>query len=204
MFKRRIPLSRSRLIREIFWPSMGWVRAFRYMYHRMIRLSDSSSRISLGLAIGASISFTPILGTHFIQAGIISWMCRANLLASFVGTFVGNPWTFPFMWFTAYSLGVTILGLFGFQGFGALPPIPTTGMVDFMYFLWQLVSQDFWYIFLPWFLGGYLLAIVCCPVFFVMFFYMVRGAKRARALAIKRRMKRKAKHDFTHTEHKEP
>jgi len=201
MFKRREPLSRLKLLREIFWPSMGWIRSAKYIYHRVVRLSDSTSRIGLGLAIGASLSFTPIIGTHFIQAGILAWFFRANLIASLVGTFVGNPWTFPFMWFAGYSLGVAILSFFGFQDFGTLPPVPDGGFVEIMSFLWSLVTEDFLIIFLPWLLGGYLLALVCCPIFFVVFFYLVRGAKRARAAAIRRRMKRKVRHDFVKAEH---
>ena len=195
MFKRREPYSRLRLLREMFWPSMGWTRSFTYIKHRIIRLSDSTHNIARGLSVGAAISFTPLVGTHFIQAGVIAWMLRGNLIASLVGTFVGNPWTFPFMWYGAYKFGVMILSLFGFDNFGEIPEDLTLSV------LWSLITDDFLKIFLPWMLGGYLLALITCPVFYVVFFYLVGGAKRARALAKQKRLKYKTKKDFYRAEH---
>ena len=37
-------------------------------------------------------------------------MLRGNLLASAIGTVVGNPWTFPFIWAWIYTLGGWLLG----------------------------------------------------------------------------------------------
>ena len=89
MFQRRNPRTILQNLKELFWPSMGWVRAFQYTKHRVIRLSDSTHNIALGLAIGAAISFTPILGTHFIQAGFIAYVVRCNFIAALIGTFIG-------------------------------------------------------------------------------------------------------------------
>jgi uncharacterized protein (DUF2062 family) len=35
---------------------------------------------------------------------------RGNILTSAIGTAVGNPWTFPFIWAATYNLGINILG----------------------------------------------------------------------------------------------
>ena len=90
MFQRRVPLTPLQNLKEIFWPSMGWIRAIKYTKHRIVRLSDSTHKIALGLAFGAAVSFSPIMGTHFVQAGILAYIFRANLVASLVGTFVGT------------------------------------------------------------------------------------------------------------------
>ncbi|MDP7540500.1 MAG: DUF2062 domain-containing protein, partial [Alphaproteobacteria bacterium] len=42
---------------------------------------------------------------------LASWMIGASILAAAIGTVVGNPWTFPFIWFMAYRLGCFILGI---------------------------------------------------------------------------------------------
>ena len=91
---------------------MGWQRTFTYWTHRISRLPGSVYAISAGIAFGASISFTPFVGLHLILAGLLAWVFRANIIASAIGTIVGNPWTFPFIWFWIYQLGVWI----GFGG----------------------------------------------------------------------------------------
>ena len=105
MFKRRNPLSTSAIVRKFFWPSMGWQRAWAYTMHRLARLPGSSYSIAGGFACGAAISFTPFVGLHFIISAIVAWIIRANILASAIGTAVGNPWTFPFIWAWLYQTG---------------------------------------------------------------------------------------------------
>lgn len=181
MFQRREPLSILQKIREIFWPSMGWRRAFHYTRHRIIRLSDTTHKIAAGLAIGAAVSFTPLVGTHFIQAGFFAYLTRANVIAALIGTFVGNPWTFPFMWWAAISFGSSLFSLF------SLPA--STNLPDHMDFamLWEIATTQPLRLFLPWLLGGYLLAVLSwIPAYFV-FYQMVHGAKLAR---IKARMRK--------------
>lgn len=177
MFKRRIPLTVLQTIRELFWPSMGWMRAFTYTKHRIVRLSDTSHKIALGLALGAAISFTPIIGTHFIQAGFIAVLIRANFLAALIGTFCGNPWTFPFMWYSAMQFGTTLFGLLGLPAEAALP--------DEMSFsiMWDLISHEPLRVFMPWALGGYLLGLLSMPFTYFVFLNLVRGAKMARSRA---------------------
>ena len=186
MFKRKTPLTKLQLLCEVFWPSMGWRRAFKYMRHRIIRLADSSKKIAAGMALGASISFTPLVGTHFIQAGVLAHLTGANVPASLVGNFVGNPWTFPFMWWAAISLGSFLFGLIGLPTSTALPE-----HVDFQ-IMWQLITHEPLRIFLPWLLGGYLIALLAWPLFFLMFLNIVRAGKKARRKAKLRKVHKTA------------
>ena len=105
MCKRRNPLSPAAKVQKFFWPSMGWQRAWAYTMHRLARLPGSSYSIAGGFACGAAISFTPFVGLHFIISAIVAWIIRANILASAIGTAVGNPWTFPFIWAWLYQTG---------------------------------------------------------------------------------------------------
>jgi len=105
MFKRRNPLSVTRKVFNFFWPSIGWRRAGAYSLHRLARLPGSAYSIAGGFACGAAISFTPFVGLHFILSAILAWIIRANILASAIGTAVGNPWTFPFIWTWLYQTG---------------------------------------------------------------------------------------------------
>jgi len=80
---------------------------------RVWRLKATPHAISLGFAAGVFASFTPFMGAHFVIGGVLAWMMRGSILASALGTFVGNPLTFPFIWLAAYNLGNWVLGEMG-------------------------------------------------------------------------------------------
>ena len=164
---------------------MGWGRACRYARHRIVRLADSSRNIALGLAIGAGVSFTPLLGAHFIQAGLLAVLLRANVLAALIGTFVGNPWTFPFMWWAGISFGALIFQLFGLPA----PAVPVDEIT--IPIIWDLIKNDPFRIFVPWFVGGYLLAVFSVPLSYLLFYNLVNGAKLARRKARAQRRRRR-------------
>lgn len=110
VFKRRNPRSYLRILAEAFWPRGGWTRAFHYVKHRIRRLPDEPQRIARGVGAGVFVSFTPLFGFHFLAAAISAWMVRGNILAALLGTFFGNPVTFPFIAFSSMKLGHLILG----------------------------------------------------------------------------------------------
>jgi hypothetical protein len=172
MFQRKSPLTFLQSMRETVWPSMGWIRTAKYMVHRVLRLSDSPYRIAGGMAAGASISITPIIGTHIVQAFILSFCLRANYFASLVGTVIGNPWTFPFMWWLSYHLGVATFSLFGLHVALDMPE-GLTVMESVNMALHNPMD-----LFLPWLVGGYMLAALTWPVFFVVFLFLVRHLKQ--------------------------
>jgi uncharacterized protein (DUF2062 family) len=89
---------------------MGWRRAFAYHGRRLIRLPGTAHSIAAGFACGVMISFTPLVGLHIALACLLALIVRGNVLAAAVGTLVGNPWTFPFMWLGSYELGKLLLG----------------------------------------------------------------------------------------------
>jgi uncharacterized protein (DUF2062 family) len=105
MFQRRAKPTLTRRIANILWPSIGWRRWLVYMRHRLGRLPGTPYSIAAGFACGAAVSFTPLVGFHFFLGGVWAWLVRANILASAIGTAVGNPWTFPFIWIWLYKLG---------------------------------------------------------------------------------------------------
>jgi uncharacterized protein len=116
LFRRRHKRHLFRHLREMLWPSAGWSRTMSYVGHRLKRLPGSPYSIAAGFACGAAISFTPLIGAHFAVGMLIAWLIGANVIAAGIGTVVGNPWTFPFIWYWTYRLGTTILGIEGELG----------------------------------------------------------------------------------------
>ena len=112
MFSRRQKPDLSAKLLGLVWPTMGWRRTITYMINRIARLPGTPYSIAGGFACGVAMSFTPFVGLHFILGGILAWFIRANIIASALGTAVGNPWTFPFIWVWLYEVG-------HWMGFGA-------------------------------------------------------------------------------------
>ncbi|PCJ01584.1 MAG: hypothetical protein COB14_03725 [Alphaproteobacteria bacterium] len=186
MFKRRKPLSLLETTRELFWPSMGWKRALVYTKNRLIRLSDTTHSIALGLSIGMGVSFTPLLGTHFIQAGILAWLFRGNVFSAMMGTFVGNPWTFPFFWWGGFSLGRYFFEILGIEGAGALPDTLTVSLAL------EMMTTEPMTLFMPWMLGGYILVVATIPFSYPVYYTLIKAAKAARAKTIAHKQKQQA------------
>lgn len=124
--------------------------------HRVRRLPGSAYSIAAGFACGGAISFTPFVGLHFALAALWAWLIRANVLASAIGTAVGNPWTFPFIWLWIYKLGVWM----GAEGItrrpeslnfvGHFAAITRAALRGDVYYLWDTAWPVFW----PMLLGG--------------------------------------------------
>ncbi|MDD9900701.1 MAG: DUF2062 domain-containing protein [Alphaproteobacteria bacterium] len=111
MFCRRKARTLWERIREFLWPSMGLARLALYYRYRICRMRETPYALAAGFATGVAISFTPFLGLHLLLGGIITWALRGSLVAMVVGSVVaGNPWTFPFIWMTTYSIGRQMLG----------------------------------------------------------------------------------------------
>ncbi len=110
VFKRRTPRSYLQVFAEALWPRGGWTRAFHYVKHRVRRLPDRPDRIARGVGAGVFISFTPLFGLHFICAVLAAKVVRGNMLAALLGTFFGNPLTFPFIALSSMKLGNLLLG----------------------------------------------------------------------------------------------
>ena len=110
MFRRRVELRPLEKLRAVFWPRGGWGRTLRYGWRRVWRLTGSPHAVAVGVAAGAFSSCSPYLGFHFAIAMLGAWVFRGNLIAAAFGTFLGNPLTYPAIWFVVYETGIFMLG----------------------------------------------------------------------------------------------
>ena len=159
MFKRRDKRPVVRRLGDLVWPGIGWRRWWSYFRHRVGRMSGSPHSIAGGFAFGAAVSFTPFLGFHIVISAVLSILCRMSALAAVLGTVVGNPWTFPFIWAAVYALGVWITGMepvsFEASSLSA-----------------EYLAEHFWDVMVPMTVGG----IPAAAAAWLVFYFPVRGA----------------------------
>ena len=110
VFRRRHQVPPWQRLRRWFWPHVGWRRLATYVLKRATRLAGTPHNIAAGVACGVAISFTPFMGFHLLGAFFLCWLLRGNYVAAAIGTLVGNPWTFPFIWIVTFRLGHGLLG----------------------------------------------------------------------------------------------
>ncbi len=126
-------------------------------YYKLIlaRLPDSNYAISSGFACGAMVSFTPLLGFHFVLAVVFAYLIRGNFIAALIGTVVGNPLTFPFIWWLIYKIGTYVTNI-------KLEKI--THEINF-----DMIVNQTYEIFFPMLVGGVIIA----PLVWIITYYII-------------------------------
>ncbi len=128
LFRRRERPSLVQRIRISVWPRRSWGRSLRYFGLRLSRTGGSPHKVALGFAAGVFAIVTPFLGFQMIIAAMLAWALRGSVFASAVGSFAGNPISYPLIWISTYELGNRILG-----------DTAVTGRIDF-----QSKAEAFW------------------------------------------------------------
>ncbi len=105
LFKRRERLSPVARLRLALWPARSFRRSFRYMTMRLRRIQATPHSIALGCAAGVFAIFTPFLGFQMLLAALLAFLFRGSVFASAVGTFAGNPITYPVIWVSTFTVG---------------------------------------------------------------------------------------------------
>lgn len=154
---------------------------FEYYRHRMRRLPDSPSRIALGFACGVYTSFTPFFGFHFVVAAGFAWLLRGNVLASAIGTFAGNPLTFPFIVAICIELGGFFVGSpieADFESMGFLEVV-------------VLLAQNIHGLVIPYFVGGLLPGLLSAIASFFIVRPIVAKYQERRKIRLMKRARRR-------------
>ena len=86
-------------------------RGVAHVWRRLMRLRATPHEVALGCAAGVFAACTPLLGLQMILAGLLAFMLRVSIPAAILGTFIGNPLSWPAIWSASYLAGSWILGL---------------------------------------------------------------------------------------------
>ncbi len=177
LFKRKNKQHIGGKVRDFIWPRSGWRRSSEYIVHRVARLKGSTRSVAVGVACGASVSFTPFLGLHFLLAFVLAFFMRGNFIGAAIGTAIGNPWTFPLIFALTGGIGSEILG----DSFTS--DLPDWSGADFAEDPWQ------YFVYFLWFLVPFLVGAV--PVAIVVWFFFYFAMKMLLESYQKKRMNRR-------------
>ena len=169
LFRRREEASLLQRLRIGLWPRRSWGRSGRYVIYRLRRLSASPHAIALGFAAGVFAAITPFLGAHMIMAALLAWAVGGSLVAALLGTFIGNPLTYPVIWFTTFETGTLMLG-----GGEEKPKI------DLSHGIFQSSFEQIWPILKPMSLGSIPLGVAAAALSYVLVKPMVGAYHRRR------------------------
>jgi len=197
LFKRRSKRRIWQIIASAVYPKGGWRRAVSYVGHRLSRLPDSPERIAIGVAAGTFISFTPLFGLHFILAALIARLLKGNIMAGLLGTFFGNPLTFPFIVMASVELGNLMLGKAGIMHFPQI--MASFGFAwgelwDNLVAIftgapqnWDRLALFFQRVFLPYLVGGIAPGVACAVGMYYVSLPLIRTYQKRRRAALRAR-----------------
>ncbi len=199
IFKRRDKRLTLLRLKEFLLPKKGWRRALDYIVYRLKRLPDTPHNISVGLAMGVFSSFTPFFGFHLFVAAALAYLFKANIIAALLGTFFGNPITWPFIASFSVNLGQIILGrnLSNFETF--LGDFVEAGEAIWRSFKsvfgygnsdWDVVFLFFYDLLLPYFVGGFLLGAVISIISYFVFRPIIYAYQKARRKKKQKRLRK--------------
>ena len=203
MFKRRERRSVFRFFYEVIFSLKGISRAIEYVGIRLKRIPDTPHKISLGMSCGIFASFTPLFGLHFLIAGLLSYLLRANVLASLIGTFVGNPITFPIITVFNLKIGEWILGSSEYSSDDGGKIFE--GFLDFIFLIYKSFFTDgsigensvprmnefFNGVFIPYSLGGFIFGVIIAIISYFLLRPLVSTYQKKRDRLKVKRLKKK-------------
>ena len=167
-------------LRDWLWPRKGVYRGWRYLGYRLLRLPDTPHRVAAGLASGVAVSFTPFIGFHFLLGFAVAAMTRGNLIASAIGTAVGNPWTFPFIFTLTSEIGTALLG----ERVSNNVPLASLDafVTDPLGYVYAFLNLVF-----PLIVGGLPAAVIVWVLFYFGYRGLIMGYREARRRRLERR-----------------
>jgi uncharacterized protein (DUF2062 family) len=179
LFRRREAESLLERMRVHLWPRRSWTRSSRYVIYRLRRLSDTPHAVALGFAVGVFTAATPFLGTHMVMAALLAWVVGGSVIAALLGTFVGNPLTYPVFWYSTYEVGNLMLG--GGSG---------KQRIDLSGGIFQTSIDQLWPILKPMSLGSIPVGLALAALSYLLVKPMVEAYKHRRRRALELRASR--------------
>ena len=151
--------------------------SWRRVYCKIVKQEGSPESIARGLALGLFVGFAMPMGGQMIVAIPLAFLLKANKVLAVMGTVVTNPYTSLFIypvqcWFGAQLMGAPLNLQELKAAFRALLADPT----------WAHFSSLGSGLIVPFFIGGFVFAVLSAVPTYYLSLYAVRAYRRRRAL----------------------
>lgn len=141
------------------------VDSWKTFLRRILTLNGTPRGIAGGFALGLFLSVVPTFGLGMVAALALAPVLRLNLPATYAGTLVVNPVTGFFFYAADYFLGAWMLGI---EDAAEIP----SSFAEAKEFILRAP--------LPWYLGGFVLALVLSLIAYSGIFWGVRRFRKRR------------------------
>jgi uncharacterized protein (DUF2062 family) len=144
---------------------------------RLRGIEATPHAIAAGFATGAAVSLSPLIGLHLVLGVALALLIRGNVLASAIGTLVGNPWTFPVIWLATYHIGALLLpeyaaGPIGTDTLARIAEDLTTSIVNLDL---SLLATTLWPLWLSMLVGSIPLGVIAWAAIYCLLRWLLRG-----------------------------
>jgi uncharacterized protein len=86
-------------------------RKLKEFYNCFLSLNGEPRELAAAMAIGIFIGVTPTIPFHTLMIIFVCLLTKQNLSAAYLGSWINNPLTLPFLYFAEYEIGKFILGM---------------------------------------------------------------------------------------------
>ncbi len=186
LFRRRFPPSLKERLRVALWPRRNWARSMRYFGYRLWRMSGSPHRVAAGFAAGVFAIATPFLGFQMMLGALLAVLLRGSIAASALGSFMGNPFTYPLIWISTYTLGNALLGQAGQAShldFERKGEAVWHGIKTMSYDMLTSALEAFWPILKPMTVGALPVGVAAAGLSYIFVRRLVESARHDRLLS---------------------
>lgn len=134
----------------------------------------SPHEVALGAGIGLFFSIIPLPFIGMLIALLIAWKRRLNLVATYLGTAIVNPFTVYFFYYLNYKVGAFFLGESIKITFGNINELLNPHII------WDILGQLF--------LGGVILAFVMSIILYSLVYVGIIRYKELKHKALERKL----------------
>jgi hypothetical protein len=155
-------------------------RGFKARFLEMLGRDDAPEKVAASFAVGVTISFTPLIGFHWVIALALAFVLKLNKVDVLLGTLVVNPLTIGPIAAVAVPLGRLVLR----AERQALVHLPWREFLSLSF--WVQAGPRMRVIGLQWAAGMFLLSLIFGSLTYVVLLKVIRAhrARLAEAAAV--------------------
>jgi uncharacterized protein (DUF2062 family) len=164
--------------RSLRGPWHEWSIRKCFPTHRLMHLRASPHEVALGCAVGVFVAITPLLGAHMLIAALLAGFLRVSVPAAVLGTFFGNPVSWPIIWTSTYTIGLQIIGPDGVVGAGDFEQNVTllwAALLERSPELLNATGALLWPLLLPMLVGSLPLGLLAAAIVYYISRKLIRG-----------------------------